>query len=538
MKSPHFSLKRFFTASIFVLALIAVLYSQKESDALVPALRYVPKSMLVWLLAEPFRPEYYAQESDPEDWSDAIEQASRAAAEQGGNTVKFACGRNYRVLSQTNLDWGEQGAAMTSVKWESCQSNYENASNKAGIEYVGGGDQSAFSIRSAYGMTLENIKVTFSNPTFTGYGFDYSHSDPARNGNGGDSAYLTIKNSTFTGTAQANQSKALIYIGGGIISNFTDVHFFHARTGLKGADGDGRNNHYAYVVHVLRGACNLVDVCILNPSSNWIIENFAFEPNKEGKLRAIDNDCGDSCAFASGITLNNNYFGDGVAQEEPIVRLVRCSGFNAFGNWFYSDTELSRAAFTLDGCDGGVISGNHGQPFRYFVETAGRTTFGLTILSNKINASEILHKTAECAGCSIMQPGRSGTSPVMTRLSALQASDYAADGTPLETAFGWKANARHFNSSGVFTAIDGAYGLPNAAMLIMSANNGDVPVCFGSDNKVNACVDGSGLKSKVRITVPGEQFGENWKNSQEVPTKGDIYAAIKALAEVQAFERK
>jgi len=523
---------------ILLLSFGGVLYSQKDSNALVPALRYVPKSMLALMLAEPFRPEYYTQESDPADWSDAIEQASRAAAEQGGNTVKLACGKTYRVEKPVNLDWGEQGAAMTSVKWESCQSNYENASNKAGIEYVGGGDQSAFSIRSAYGMTLENIKVTFSNPTFTGYGFDFSHSDPARGGNGGDSAYLTIEKSTFTGTAQANQSKALIYIGGGIISNFTDVHYLHARTGLKGAGGDGLSNHYAYVVHVLRGSCNFVDVCILNPSSNWLIELFAFEPNKEGKLRAIDNDCGDDCAFASGITLNNNYFGDGVAQEEPIVRLVRCSGFNAFGNWFYSDTEVSRAAFTLDGCEGGVISGNHGQPFRYFVETVGRTTFDLTILSNKINASEILHKTAECAGCNIMQPGRGGTSPAMTRLSALQASDYAADGSPLETAFGWKANDRHFNSSGVFTAIDGAHGLKNASMLIMSANNGDVPIAFGTSNTIRATIDASGLHSKVPVKVPSEQFGDSWRNSREVPTKGDIYALIKALAEVQAFERK
>lgn len=523
--------KRAFVISILLsLSLCGVLYSQKESDALVPALRYIPKSMLVWLLAEPFRPEYYTQESDPEDWSEAIKQASRAAAQQGGNTVKFACGRNYRVTQPLNLDWGEQGAAMTSVTWKSCQTHYENQASHAGIEYTGGGDQSAFSLRSAYGWTAENIKVTFSNPNFTGYGFDFSHSDTARNGNGGDSAYLTIKNSTFTGTAAANQSKALIYLGGAIISNLTDVHFLDARAGLKGAGQDGRSNHYAYVIRVQGGACNRVDVCVLNPSSNWVIENFTFEPNKEGKLRAIDNDCGDACALASGITISNSYFGDGIAQEEPIVRLVRCDGYNIFGNWFYSDNHVSRAAITLDGCEDGVISGNSARGFKYFVETSGRTTFGLTILGNKINASEILKKTAECAGCNILQPSKAGTSPRKTSLAALQTTDYATESDSVyDLSFGWKANTQHFRNGGVYSAMDYAYGLMNGATIISSADNGDVPVAFKTNNQIRATIDGSGLKSKVPVIIPQSSYGTQWAGSSEAAAKGELYTQIEKL---------
>ncbi|MDQ4119851.1 MAG: hypothetical protein M3209_00105 [Acidobacteriota bacterium] len=481
--------------------------------------------------------EQIAGEEYQADWSDALEKAVKIANEQHGNTIKIQCGKTYDITRPVILEY------TTSVKILGCATDYEKQHRPPSIRYTAGGTESGFVLKSSYGLRFEQVKLEYTNPDFRGYLVDLSHTDQRAGGTGGDSAYNTISDSTFMGTAEANQAAALMFLGGGIISRITDNHFIHARAGIKGVEPHSpMGNHYAYVWNVSGNSFNYVDTAILNPSSNWVINNNTFEPNKEGKLRAIDNDCGDRCVFASGVTFSNNYLGDGSAQQEPIVRFVRASGLNITGNWWYADTETSRAAITLDGCEGVMISGNHAQPFETFIETVGKTSFGLTTISNKINAARILTETASCNGCNTIEPSAAGTAPRMSRISALQASGYAAEGeSPYDLSFGFKANTQHFRNGGVYSVMDNAYGLQNGTLLMMSANNYDAPVCWGSDNKPRLCINGQALTSYVPLELPNSNWKYNegaWKNSNEVVTKKAVYQAFKNhLREVEELIR-
>jgi hypothetical protein len=314
------------------------------------------------------RPEWFITEphaSQVEDWSPAIKKATLHAAKMGGNTVKFSCGKTYKITEPLDLDMNRfQNEFVGSVRWQGCATDYEYASMPPTIEYTGDGTKAAISARSAYGWRVEGMKIQYTNPAFKGRLIDLSHSVVAEGGNGGDSAYISITDSTLTGTPNAMEADALVYLGGGIISRIETTHFFYARQGIRGMEQAG-GNHYAYVYTIAKNSFNMVDRAIVNPSSNWVIANNTFEPNRFHQLVAVENDCGTNCALASGVTFSNNYLGDGVAQDHPIVRFVNADGVTIQGNWWYSDTEVSRAAITLDRCEGVVISGNSARPLNH-----------------------------------------------------------------------------------------------------------------------------------------------------------------------------
>jgi hypothetical protein len=514
MKSPIFKLKRFLPGTVFFLALLSGYFT-------------VPPPSPDWITLESV-----AGQDEMTDWSDALEKAVKKAGSQYGNTIKLECGKTYEIRRPVKLEY------TTSVKIEGCATDYEMQGRPATIQYTGGGE-SAFSFKSSYGLRIDGAKLQYVNPAFTGYLIDLSHTDRQTGGSGGDSAYITISNSTLTGTNEANNSEALIFTGGGIISRIETVHFFHARAGVKMMDGTtpALGNTYAYVWRIADCSFNLVDVGVLNPSSNTVIDHNTFEPNRFGKLVALDNDCGEKCTYASAVQFSNNYLGDGQAQTEPIVQIRRATAWNIFGNWLYSDTQVSRAAFTLDTTENINIFGNHAQPFETFVETTGGTTFGLSIQNNKVSANEWIRQTAACLSCNIIEPSRAGTSPgAMSKLNALLASDYASQsGGVFDIAFGNKATNQKFKSAGVYNVQDGAYGMQNGAVGIFSADNYDAPVFIASDNTVRVVVNGQGMKSGVPITVPDEKYNEGkWKTSHEVPTKKAVYQAFKNhLAEMK-----
>jgi hypothetical protein len=486
------------------------------------------------------RPEWFLTESHETqvaDWGPAIKAATHFVSALGGGSVKYSCGKSYRVTKPLDLDFGAAGRMLGSVRWEGCATDYEYQSMAPTIEYTGAGTEAAFSMRSSYGFRMDGMKIQYTNPAFRGKLFDFSHSEAARGGNNGDSAYLTIENSTLTGTEMASEAEALLYVGNAIISRIDTNHFFYAHTGILGMEAG--NSSYAYVFTVARNSFNSVDRAIVNPSSNWIIENNTFEPNKYGQLVAVENDCGAACTQASGIRFSNNYLGDGIAQRHPMVRFVKADGLTISGNWWYSDTEISRAAITLDNCEGVVVSGNSARSVETFIELAGGTTFGLTTISNKINSPSIVTESgATCTGCNILEPSRSGTAPAMTKLSSLMASGYAAEGESVfDLSFGGKWDARKFKNGGVYSVMDNAYGLMNGAVGISAGDNYDAPVFFATDNKVRATINGSGFASRVPVTVPGDKYDfEKWKHSNEVPTKAAIAEAHRAIvAEIRTL---
>lgn len=486
------------------------------------------------------RPEQFYNSETDADWGPAILKATFAASKQGGNVVKFTCGKTYKVDQKLIGDLNRfEDKFVGSVEWIGCATDYEYGGSKPSIEVTGAGD-AGISLRSSYGFRLTRMKIQYTNPAFRGRLFDFSHSEIAKGGNGGDTAYLTISDSTLTGTNEATDADALVYLGGSIISSIEKSHFFYAKQGIRGMEAAG-GNHYAYVYTIAKNSFNMVDRAIVNPSSNWVITNNTFEPNRFGQLIAVENDCGDHCTQASGITFSNNYLGDGGAQQHPIVRFKKADGLTIQGNWWYSDDQVSQAAITLDTCEGVVVSGNSARPFKTFIELTGGTTFGLTTISNKINANAIVTENgAQCAGCNIMEPSRAGTAPRMTRFSSMMATDYAAEAPSVfDIGFGWKANEQHFINGGVYSIMDNAYGLVNGAIVVSAGKNGDAPVCFKTDNKIRGCINGSGLKLNAPFRVPRAPYGDNWAGSDEAPTKGDVRAEIEQVRkEVESLRQQ
>jgi hypothetical protein len=509
---------------ILLLSFGGVLYSQKESDAFVPALRYIPKSMLVWLLAEPFRPEFYMQESEPEDWSDAIQAAGRAAMQQNGNTVKFACGRSYHIARKLNFD----GAAQ--IHFLGCASDFEAQGKPATITYSGA-DKSVLSFDSSYGIRLKGLKLEYTNPAFDGTFVSFRHS--AHNPTA-DSAYFTIEDTTLTGTAQANKA-TLLAIDGAIIARIKTTHFFHASVGVRGMSVE--RGTYANVVTIEESSFNLVDEAIVDPSSNWDIATNAFEPNKQGEVVAVESHC-ENCGTASGVTFRNNYIGDAVGQTRPIVKFKKASGLNIFGNWWIIEHSRSRAAITLENCEGVKIFGNRANGITNFVEAVGGTSHDVSIDANQTTAQVIALQTAQIAGLNIFQPTTHGK--ILSGVAS-NGETYHHD-TDWGVSFGRISAIGKENAFAEIGILDGATGYLNRSLGYFAPSSNNNPHIFftwdGSSWQNRLSITEK-ITSSVPLTVPSDRFGEQWKNSREVPTKADVYDALRAhLAEVSALIEK
>lgn len=511
---------------VLLLSFSGVLYSQKESDALVPALRYVPKSMLAWILAEPFRPEFYTQESDPADWSDAIKEAARAAMEQNGNTVKFACGRSYHIARKLHFD------GLAQVKFVGCASDFEAQGRPATVTYSGAED-SAFSFRSSYGIRLQYVKLEYTNPAFNGILVDFRHS--VHNPNA-DSAYFTIEDSTLTGTPQANQA-TLLAIDGAIISRVKVVHFFHGKIGIRGMSAETGN--YSNVVTIAECSFNAVDVGIMNYSSNWNMTTNTFEPNKFGEVVAVDYDCM-NCQFASAVTYHNNYHGDAhAAQQKPLAKFVKTLGLVVSANWGIIEHDDSRVAFELVQSSGASFFGNRLNSFANFIETTGGTTFDLNVFGNQTGAREMVLQTTPVVGLNIMQPSTHGNI----------FAGVASNGETYEHQQNWGVSIGRISAIGRENAfaeigiLDGATGYLNRSLGYFAPSSNNNPHIFftwnGSEWR-NRFQIGDKNISTVPLSVPDDKYNPaTWKNSLEVPTKKALYEAFEAhLASVSALVEK
>jgi len=518
--------KRLLLFSILIsLPLGGVLYSQKESDALVPALRYVPKSMLIWLLAEPFRPEFYTQSAELEDWSDAIEAAGRAAMRQNGNTVKFACGRSYHIARKLNFDGAEQ------IVFLGCASDYEAQGKPATITYSGT-DKQGLSFRSSYGITLERLKIECSNPAFTGECVSFTHSDHNPNA---DSAYFNIKDSTITGTMAANQA-TLLAIDGSIIGRINTVHFFHGKVGIRGMSVEHGN--YSNGITVEKATFNFVDVGIMNVSSNWTIASGVFEPNKAGKVIAVDYDCA-NCQFASGVTYQNNYHGDAIGQIEPLAKFHKAAGLTIAGNWGIIEHSRSRVAFQLDHCAGVVISGNRANSFSNFVETVGGTTFDLNVIGNQTTAETMVLETTPVRGLNVFQPSTHGN--ILDGVTSTGETSESRD--TWGVSIGRISAIGRENAFAEIGILDGATGYLNRSLGYFAPSSNNNPhIFFTWDGSAwrNRFQIGAQNISSVPLTVPDDKYNPaTWKNSLEVPTKKAMYEAFQAhLASVSALVEK
>ncbi|HEX8565423.1 MAG TPA: hypothetical protein VF648_07100 [Pyrinomonadaceae bacterium] len=474
--------------------------------------------------------------SENSDWADAIEAAFIYGSRIGGVNVQVACGKSYKVMRPVKLQ-ARDGQAIHSVKFVGCGSDYEWQSGFSQIEYTGSGTDSAFDLRTVYGLRFIGIRFKYTNPGFTGRLIDNRHSLVSEGGTGGDSAYNSFIDCTFTGTQNAYNA-ILLDVGGGIISRIIDNHFLYGAVGIIGASNTphGAGNNYAYVWRVIGNAFNFVNEAIRDPSGNWYIVNNTFEPNREGKVRALTSSCKAQCANVSALTFTNNYMGDGIAQQEPFIELYGVMGGTVANNQFY--TNGSRVAIEVTANEGVTFISNDGRAFENFIETANQTSFGLTTISNKINAQEIVKETtAICSGCNILEPSKAGTAPRMSKISGTILTDYISEkGSVFDIAIGWKADNRHIDSAFIATTMDGAYGLLNGSLLLMAGKNHDAPVCLGSDNKLRACVNGQGFVSRVPVIVPDEQFSQRWKLSNEAVTKAAIYRIYKnQLADIETI---
>lgn len=225
----------------------------------------------------------------------AIQRSIDHAHKMGGGTVSLegSAGRNFRCTKPLNFD-GRRLVRLSGSSGpyagEACQLVYT------------GRTAPFISLRSCYSITLEGLKLTYTDPAFSGSLVATGHTP-----GGGDPTLLMFDRCLFAGR-QDKAAVQLLDLTLCIISTVRNCEFIGASIGLTGASELAKYSN-AIQIHdsTFRDQLN---VAIRNAGEAWLISGCTFEPLASGRAGAIRQEK-DAVAWA--LTVIGCWMGDASA---------------------------------------------------------------------------------------------------------------------------------------------------------------------------------------------------------------------------------
>lgn len=266
-----------------------------------------------------------------------------------------------------------------------------NASN---LKYTGSGSSDFISMKSSFGCGVDNLQVSFTSATFTGYLVSFAHSALAR-----DSSYSQVTDcylGDFAGVLLNGNGVNLDKSIGPIIEG-TSFSGMDVQIAGQDAAGGSYCNQVSIRNNIFFGANS---VPIMYGGDAWVIkenifENRAYPPGNVGAFlntaatlcnawEFSGNWCGDGqggasswvTIFGSGIVANNNEMIGGAASGIAAFSINACTGFTARGNKF--DTMLSAFSFDTATTTGFFEEGNsYNAVTNIFANAGNQSSFTL-----------------------------------------------------------------------------------------------------------------------------------------------------------------
>lgn len=238
------------------------------------------------------------------------------------------------------------------------------------LRYSGTGP-AFITMKSAQRISWRNLRITYSNPGFTG-------NLVSAGTTGMDPGYLWFDNVSLMGVDGATSARALIDLYAAIIVEIARCRFVHAQLGIFGCYPS-----YANVVGIR--ACTFFQMgtaAIKNAGESWVVDGCCFEPLTNGRGVAYVQDL---VYYARGLTFSNNWFGD-VSQAGGAWITTRALGVTLLNNRMMTTGGTSRCAI-FDGCQAVNLQGNRfegtldfGVPYSWGVAIVGNDFAGSVAL--------------------------------------------------------------------------------------------------------------------------------------------------------------
>ncbi|HWK89100.1 MAG TPA: glycosyl hydrolase family 28-related protein [Longimicrobium sp.] len=312
----------------------------------------------------------------------AIQAAINAAKGSGmeGGTVVFPRGK-YKFTSLSLDD--SRNIQLVGVGSDAAGSAYGSATDRPELICAATGTATAISLKSCQGITFRNLRVRYSDASYTGTLIKTGHSATY----GSDSAHLDFDSCSFDGTpGTADDCACLLNLETAIVVTVRNCAF---RTAVRAIIGRGTQ----YSNGVLIERCEFAGTSshpIYNPGEAWTIQSCVFEQLSDNKAGAVDMDA-TNIVYAIGFTYIGNWHGDAATLGNNWVN-VRPLGGVIMGNFFAvtASTSTGDAGVGLyAGTQGCLIAGNRFHRLATKgngINFLGASSYGVTIAGNDFQA--------------------------------------------------------------------------------------------------------------------------------------------------------
>lgn len=300
----------------------------------------------------------------------AIQRAINEASAMGGGTVYLegSAGRNFRCAGQISFD-GKHGVILSG---NPAQGGRESP------QLVYTGRNSPFiSIKSAYAITFEGLKISYSDRSFSGNLIETGHG-PQKS----DSGYLLFDRCIFIGSGGAKNANTLLSLPLAIFVTIRNCLLQGSNVAISGRPG-------AYTNCVQITDCTFAHqrtVPVRNGGESWLISGCAFEPLESGRAGAYRQEVGTT---AYGLVIIGCWMGDVSAGGGCWIDLSAAPslGLNIIGNRIApAGTGNDTAVKIGQGNHGVNISGNRMEG-PTCIDFTSPYTFGASISGNDLQGS-------------------------------------------------------------------------------------------------------------------------------------------------------
>jgi hypothetical protein len=302
----------------------------------------------------------------------AIQRAIDEAHRMGGGTIHLAgsAGRAFKCATPISLD-NKRGISLVG-------NTGPNVNDATQLIYTGKSGP-FISLRSSFSVTLETLRISYSDPGFRGSLVETGHSADVK----ADSAYLLFDRCVFIGTGKAQGAEHLLNLSLAIISTVRNCAFVGSKCGII-----GRTTGYSNAIQI-RDTAFLEQsyVPIRNAGESWLISGCTFEPLISGRAGAFKQDAG---LYAWGLVFIGCWMGDASKPGGCWIDLSTGAilGLSIIGNRMApAGTASGDTAIKIgNGSQGVTISGNRIEGPICIDFVSGRT-FGASITANDLQGA-------------------------------------------------------------------------------------------------------------------------------------------------------
>ncbi len=347
----------------------------------------------------------------------AIQRAIDAAHKLGGGTIYLegTKGRDFRCTGQISFD-NKRGVRIVGSAGPNVP---DTAQPPAQLNYTG--TASPFiSMRSSFSISMDGLKISYSNNDFRGSLVETGHSPEVK----GDPGYLMFDRCCFLGNGKARRAAFLLNLSRCICSTVRNCAFQAADTGIVGIADHGNYSNVIQITDCVFQSLNTV--AIKSGGESWLISGCTFEPLVSQRAGAYMQGANTS---AWGLVFIGCWMGDVSAPGGCWIDVTAgpAYGLTIIGNRIApAGSGPKDTAIRLgNGNTGVMISGNRIEGPICIDFTEGYT-YGASIIGNDLQGKTPIAHLQNAMNHFVA--GHYTTPNVMSGISNLQIGVFSGDG--------------------------------------------------------------------------------------------------------------